>query len=91
MQTKILNLGIAFREAYVSAYLTKIDGVDQNIQGADFFFEPILFLAIGADRLKLNAQAGLSYASNASISNYPPFIFSLGLEAKFSLAKPKAE
>ena len=80
---KNLKFGLAVREAYVNASKTKIDGVDQNIQQMDVFIEPILFLAIGFEKFKINAQAGISDSQFDWITSYAPFIFSIGVEYGF--------
>lgn len=90
-KSKIFHVGIAFREAFVNAYQTKINNIDQNISAFDFFFEPVIFLALGGEKFKINAQAGVSYASRASIINYPPFILSLGVERVFNSEKQISE
>ena len=78
---KNLKFGLAVRE--VNASKTKIDGVDQNIQQMDVFIEPILFLAIGFEKFKINAQAGISDSQFDWITSYAPFIFSIGVEYGF--------
>jgi hypothetical protein len=88
---KYFNFGLALREAYVNVYQAEINGLASNAPQMDLFFEPIFFLAIGPEKFKVNAQVGFSDSQFSSIINYAPFIVSLGLEAKFSLAKPKAE
>ena len=85
LRYKNLDFGLAVREAYVNASKTKIDGVDQNIQQVDIFIEPILFLAIGFEKFKINAQAGISDSQFDWIINYAPFIFSAGVEYRFNL------
>lgn len=90
-RTRNFKLGIAMREALVNAYRTKINGASTTDKYIDTFFEPVIFLALGGEKYKLNAQLGFSDSQFDAIINYAPFIISLGLEAKFSLAKPKAE
>ena len=87
LKTKILNAGIALREAYVYVSKVAIDDVDQNLNGYDIFLEPILFLSLGFDKFKINAQAGYSEAQIGSMAYYSPLIFSLGLEYRFLLNK----
>lgn len=85
--SKIIDVGLAFKEAYVNVYKTYIDGMDQNIAGSDLFFESFLFLSIGYDKFKINAQAGISQSTYASALNYPPFILSVGFDYRFKLNK----
>lgn len=82
---KNIDFGLAIREAYVNASKTKIDGVDQNIQQMDIFIEPILFLAVGFEKFKINFQAGFSDSQFDWITSYAPFIFSAGIEYRFDL------
>lgn len=84
-RSKYFNIGLAIREAFVNAYCTKINGVITGDQYVDTFFEPILFLALGSEKFKINAQAGFSDSQFSIINNYAPFIFGLGLETRFSL------
>ncbi len=84
---KIIDIGIAFKEAYVNVYKNTIDGVDQGVSAGDLFFESFLFLGIGYDKFKINAQAGVSQSRNASALNYAPFILSVGFDYRFQLNK----
>lgn len=84
LRWKFIDFGFAVREAFVNASKTKIDGVDQNITKMDLFIEPILFLALGVDKFKINAQAGFSDSQFDWITSYAPFIFSLGIETRFT-------
>jgi hypothetical protein len=88
---KYFNFGLALREAYVNVYQTEINGSVSHTPQMDFFFEPIFFVGLGFEKVKLNAQVGFSDSQFDAIINYAPFIVSLGFEAKFSLTKPKAE
>ncbi len=87
LRTRFVDFGIAVREAFVHAYMTKRDGVDQNVDEMDIFIEPILFLSVGPEKFKINAQAGISDGMLSWINSYAPFIFSLGVESRFSLKK----
>ncbi|MCK5816367.1 MAG: hypothetical protein KAH15_00035 [Candidatus Marinimicrobia bacterium] len=89
--TNFFKIGIAIREAFVNAYKTKIDGIVTGDRYLDTFFEPVIFMALGGEKYKVNAQLGYSDSQFNGIINYAPFIVSLGLEAKFSIDKPKAE
>jgi hypothetical protein len=84
-RSKYFDIGIAVREAYVNAYRTLRDGVDQDNESMDIFIEPILFLAVGFEKFKINAQAGISDSQFSWINSYAPFIFSLGIETRFTL------
>ncbi len=84
-RSKYFNIGLAVREAFVNAYRTKVNGSITGDQYIDTFFEPILFLALGPEKFKINAQAGFSDSQFSAINNYAPFIFALGLETRFSL------
>jgi len=88
---KYFNFGLALREAYVNVYETRINGTISNTPKMDFFFEPVLFVGLGFEKFKINAQAGFSDSQFDAIINYAPFIVSLGIEARFSLAKRTAE
>ncbi len=88
---KYFNFGLVLREAYINVYQTQINGSVSTTPQMDFFFEPIFFMGLGFKKFKLNAQVGFSDSQFDAIIDYAPFIVSLGLEAKFSLAKPKAE
>ncbi|GEM_PF-1124024 len=90
-RTKNFKIGLAFREAFVNAYKEKIDGVVTGDQYMDTFFEPVIFMALGGKKYKINAQLGFSEAQFDAIIDYAPLIVSLGLEANFSLAKTKPE
>ena len=87
LRTKIIDFGLGLKEAYVDVYKTYVDGVDQNVSGSDFFFETFLFLGIGYDKFKINAQAGISQSTNLSALNYAPFILSVGVDYRFNLNK----
>ena len=82
---KIIDFGLAVKEAYVSVFKNYIDGVDQGVFGSDFFIESFLFLGIGYNNFKINAQAGISQSSVASPEYYPPFILSVGVDYRFKL------
>jgi hypothetical protein len=88
---KYFNFGLALREAYVNVYQTRINSTISNIPQMDFFFEPIFFMGLGFKKFKLNAQVGFSDSQFNAIINYAPFVVSLGIEARFSLAKPTAK
>ncbi|MEA2077425.1 MAG: hypothetical protein U9O95_05345 [Candidatus Marinimicrobia bacterium] len=90
-RTKNFKIGLALREAFVNAYRTKIDNVITGDQYIDAFFEPVIFIAIGGEKYKVNAQIGFSDSQFSSINNYAPFIFSLGLEGRFSPTKQPAK
>ena len=84
-RSKYFNIGLAVREAFVNAYRTKVNRSITGDRYIDAFFEPILFLALGPEKFKINAQAGFSESQFLAINNYAPFIFALGLETRFSL------
>jgi len=81
-RTRYFDAGIAVREAFVDAWRTRIDGVDQEERAMDVFIEPLIFLAVGFEKFKINAQAGLSYSQFDWINMYAPFIFSVGVESR---------
>lgn len=82
LRTRYIDFGFALREAFVDAWETRINGVDQEERAMDMFIEPLMFLAVGFEKFKINAQAGLSYSQFNRIDMYAPFIFSVGLESR---------
>ncbi|MDZ7796448.1 MAG: hypothetical protein U5N56_05115 [Candidatus Marinimicrobia bacterium] len=82
LRTRYIDFGFALREAFVDAWKTRIDGIDQEERAMDMFIEPLVFLAVGFEKFKINAQAGLSYSQFNGINMYAPFIFSVGLESR---------
>ena len=85
--SKNFKIGLALREALVNAYRTQYNGVATTDRYVDTFFEPVIFMALGGEKYKINLQAGYSDSQFSSINNYAPFIVSIGLERQFSLAK----
>lgn len=79
---KYITLGVSARESFVHAAAPRYDGIVSGQAESDLFFEPALFLGIGPEKFRINAQAGLSYAHFVNIS-YSPFILSLGMETRF--------
>lgn len=78
---KYLILGLSARESFIHADAPRYDGIVSGQAKADLFFEPALFLGIGPEKFRINAQAGLSYAHFVNIS-YSPFVLSLGRETR---------
>lgn len=76
------SLGLAAREAFIYAAPSRYDSVPEGLSKAALFFEPFIFLGIGPEKFKINAQAGLSIAHFAAMS-YSPFILSAGIETRF--------
>lgn len=79
---RFFSLGLAAREAFVYTAASRYDGIPEGIEKADLFFEPFIFLGIGPEKFRLNAEAGISLSHFAAIS-YAPFIFSAGFETRF--------
>jgi len=83
---KYLTLGVSVRESFVHTAAPQYDGVTNGLAESDIFFEPLVFLGLGPEKFRVKAEAGLSYAHFVNLS-YAPFLFSLGVETRFSLKK----
>jgi hypothetical protein len=89
LRSKFLTAGIAARQALVSTQRSRRDGIpieeEHYDPAVELFFEPEIFLALGIEKLKVCARAGLSFHILNNIDNHSPFIVALGLETRFNL------
>ncbi|MBW6457644.1 MAG: hypothetical protein K0B52_00620 [FCB group bacterium] len=89
LRSKFLTAGIAARQALIATQHSVRDGIpiDDERYGpaVDLFFEPEIFLALGVEKLKICARAGLSFHLLENIDNHYPFIVAMGLETRFNL------
>ncbi len=84
LKGKLIDFGLALREAYVNVYRTEYNGTGTEEYSMDLFLEPVLFLGIGFEKFRISAQAGISDSQFSWINSYPPFIVSAGIESRFT-------
>jgi hypothetical protein len=80
-QSKYFNIGLSSRFAWVQFLTLTVNGEKQD-PPSYFFVEPLAYMSLGKERLKVNANFGISFPANTnSISiDYFPIMFGFGIQ-----------
>ncbi|MCF7832050.1 MAG: hypothetical protein K9N05_00555 [Candidatus Marinimicrobia bacterium] len=89
LKWKYINFGLAMREGLVNIYKNDEDNIIDDPKIFEMFFEPAIFMAVGAEKFKAKFQLGYSQSHFSAIFSYPFIIMSAGVEYKFSIGGNK--
>jgi len=81
-QSKYFNIGLSSRLAWVQFLLLTVNGEKQD-PPSYFFVEPVVYMSLGGERLKVNTNVGVSYPMNSISIDYFPLMFGVGIQYTF--------
>lgn len=79
IETKVIDFGLAMRVSFVSIYSVKGKEIDINYDENTTYYEPVLFVRIGAPPVKLSLQWGFSRSSDDLFYDEYSNILSFGI------------
>lgn len=87
-QSRFFNIGLSSRLAWVQFLTLEVNGENQG-PPSYFFVEPLTYMSLGGEQLKVNANLGISFPINTnSIGiDYFPFMFGAGIQYIFKERK----
>ena len=81
-QSKYFNIGLSSRFAWVQFLALSVNG-EKKDPPSYLFVEPVVYMSLGGERLKVNTNVGVSYPMSSISIDYFPLMFGFGIQYTF--------